>query len=65
MKKYTSSWVQAVFEGCRYVYGFVCDQAMLEELHADRPCLLKIPESLSGKKSFCSAAANEYIDAGC
>jgi len=65
MKKYTSSWVQTVFEGCRYVYGFVCDQAMLDELIADRPCLLIIPESLSGKIAVCSAAANVYIDAGC
>ena len=65
MKKYTSSWVQAVFEGCRYVYGFVCDQAMLDELIADRPCLLIIPESLSVKIAVSSAAANVYIDAGC
>ena len=64
-KKYTSSWVQAAFEGYRYVYGFVCDQAMLDELTADRQCLLIIPESLSGKITVSSAAAKVYIDAGC
>ena len=65
MKTYSSSWIQTVFEGYRYVYSFVCDQAMLDELTANRRCLLIIPESLADKIAVDTDAANVYIDAEC
>lgn len=64
IKKYTTSRIMAVFDDYRYIYGFVCDQFLLDTLTADRKCLLIVPESLSNAISFESSIENVYIDLG-
>lgn len=60
--KYTTSTIQTAFDNCCYIYGFVCDQNMLDTLMSNRDCSLIIPESLVSELSFDSHRVNVYID---
>lgn len=63
-QKYTNSNIQTVFDDYRYIYSFVCDQSLFDELIANRECLLIIPESLIGVISFDQNTINVRIDSG-
>ena len=60
--KYTTSSIRTVFDEYRYIYSFVCNQSLINELIGDRKCLLIIPESLSKSISFNASNASVYID---
>ena len=62
MHKYTTSSIRNSFEGQQYIYSFVCDQFLFNDLIANRKCLLIVPESLSNVLSFKSSIENVYID---
>jgi len=64
IQKYTTSRIQTVFDDYRYIYSFVCNQSLFDELIANRKCLLIIPESLSEVISFDPNIVNVYIDEG-
>ena len=62
--KYTTSIVQRVFDDYHYIYGFVCNQAQIDRLIANRKCLLIIPESLQEKISVDKSIVDVHIDFG-
>lgn len=62
VQKYTTSRIQTVFDDHRYIYSFVCNQSLLDELIANRECLLIIPESLFNVISFDTSIMNVHID---
>lgn len=64
VQKYTTSRIQTVFDDHRYIYSFVCNQSLLDELIANRECLLIIPESLFNVISFDPSIMNVHIDTG-
>lgn len=61
---YTTSIVQRVFDDCRYIYGFVCNQSQIDKLIANQNCLLIIPESLQEKLSVDQSIVDVHIDFG-
>lgn len=63
--RYTVSSIRMVFDDCHYIYSFVCTQSLLNELVANRKCLLILPESLSKAISVNSCFVNVHIDARC
>lgn len=64
IRRYTSSRIQVVFDDYRYIYSFVCNQTLLDELIANRNCLLVVPESLFGIISINKSTVNVYVDKG-
>lgn len=62
VQKYTLSGIRALFDDSRYIYSFVCNQSLFDELIADRKCLLIIPKSLSEVISFNRGNVNVRID---
>lgn len=64
VQKYTTSTIQAVFNGYQFIYSFVCNQLMLEKMLVNRKCLLVVPESLAEKVSFDLQNKSVYIDMG-
>lgn len=65
LRKYTTSTIRALFDDCRYIYDFVCDQYLLDKLIANRDCQLIVPGSLSEKISVDSNYVNIHIDTRC
>ena len=63
--KYTTSSIQVSFDDYRYIYCFVCNQSLLDELITNHKCLLIIPESLLGVVSVDPNTADVYVDKGC
>ncbi len=63
-QKYTNSTIQTVFDDYRYIYSFVCNRSLFDELIANRECLLIFPESLIGVISFDQNTINVRIDSG-
>lgn len=64
IKRHTTSTIKMIFDGYRYIYGFVCNQVLFDELIANRKCLIIIPESLLEKVSVDSGAVEMYIEKG-
>lgn len=64
VQKYTTSIIQKRFNEYHYIYSFVCDQFLLDQLLTNRDCFLIIPQSLSEKVDFTTEAENIYIDIG-
>ena len=64
VQMYTTSVIRTAFDDYHYIYSFVCNQSLLDELIANRECLLIVPETLSKKISFGSCIDNVYIDQG-
>ena len=64
IKRHTTSTIKTIFDGYRYIYGFVCNQVLFDELIANRKCLIIIPESLLEKLSVDSGAVEMYIEKG-
>lgn len=64
IRKYTTNTIEASFYDYQYIYSFVCNQSLLEQLTADRKCLLIVPESLVDEISVTSYAVNIHIDTG-
>jgi len=65
IQKQTMSRIQAVFDDFRYVYSFVCNQDILNQLFVSRKCSLIIPKSLKELISFDSNIVDVYIDDRC
>lgn len=63
-QKYTTSRIKTVFDDYRYIYSFVCNQALFDMLIANRKCVLIVPESLSSVISFESGIEDVHIDPG-
>lgn len=61
-QKYTSSIIKSFFEGYRYIYGFVCNQSLFDELIASKKCRVIIPESLAKEIVFDARLVDVYID---
>ena len=64
VQKYTTSSIRAAFDGYRYIYSCVCDEALIKELITDRECLLIIPESLRNEISIDISAVDVFVDVG-
>lgn len=63
-RKYTSSAIEEWLGENSFVYSFVCDQVLLEQLLTHRECQVIIPESLLGYVSFNHSKVNVHIDIG-
>ena len=64
LHKYTTSTIQTVFEGHRFVYSFVYDRPLLDTLLKGKNYSLIIPESLLEKVPITLNPAHTYIDIG-
>ncbi len=62
VKKLTASRIERVFADNRFIYSFVCDQSLFDELIANKNCLVIIPESLVGTILIDTNYVNLYID---
>lgn len=62
--KYTTSTIETFFDGELYIYSFVCNHELLDQLLNGRECDLIIPESLLKKVDFELSYENIYIDLG-
>lgn len=65
IQKYTTSTIKSVFPEWRYVYGFVCEQQMLDKIISNRKCQIIIPRSLAEKISINPDVVKVYIDDKC
>ena len=65
VRRYTTSTIQTVFDGHRFIYSFVCDQSLFDKLLANRKCQLIIPESLLDKLLIDSNNIDIHIDMNC
>lgn len=63
-QKYTNSTVEACFEEYLYVYSFVGNQEILDELLFKRNCQIIIPETLVNQISIDLHQTNIHIDIG-
>lgn len=63
VKKYTNETIEEDF-GYRYLYGFVCDQTILEEVFSYRDYCVIIPESLKSKIMIDKQGSKVYVDVG-
>lgn len=59
--RYTNCWIEEVMKQ-KYIYGFVCNQDMLEKVLVDRNYILILPETLSAKIDTTQLIGNIYID---
>lgn len=64
IQQYTTSVVQTVFDEYLYIYSCVCTKTLLNQLIANRNCLLIVPESLSCQVSTDLNSALVHIDTG-
>lgn len=64
VKKYTTSTIKAAFDDYHFVYSFVCNQDLLNQLICDRHCQLIVPESMLTHMSRDMFTKNLYIDNG-
>jgi hypothetical protein len=62
--KYTSSVIQRTFDEHHYIYGFVCNQALLVELMENGGHTVIVPESLYKKLYEIIENKNVIIDIG-
>ena len=65
LQTYTTSTIQNVFDDFHYIYGFVCNQTLLNQILHNRKCTLIIPASLLPKMSIDAIVANMYVDEDC
>lgn len=63
-RKYTSSTIEAYFDEYLFIYSFVCNQALLDQLLTNRHCQLIIPESLLERVTINHSEVNVHIDTG-
>ena len=64
IKTYTTSRIKAVFDAYLYIYDFMCNQALLDELMSNSKNQLIIPESLLDMVVVDSNADNVHVDFG-
>ena len=62
--RYFNSAIEKWFRPEDFLYSFVCNQSLLDQLISGRECLLIIPESLRDKISVDPRTVNEHIDMG-
>lgn len=60
--KYTMSIIRRVFEGDQFIYDFVCDQRMLEQLLCNKTCSLIVPKSLMNEVNINSIYVDLIVD---
>ena len=63
-QKYTNTTVEECFEKHLYVYSFVGDQELLDNLISKYNCQIIIPETLLNKVSVDLRQENIHVDAG-
>lgn len=61
--KYTTSMIKDIFEH-QFVYSFVCNQTLLDNITQNKECFAIVPESLVDKIPAISQKINIYIDSG-
>ena len=64
VRKYANSTVEEVFNGQLFVYSFVGNQQILDELLNNRNCQIIIPQSLLNKIPIDTQQSNVYVDNG-
>lgn len=62
LRKYTSSKIEELFDEHYFIYSFVCNQALLDELLINRDCQLIIPKSLLEHVPIDYRRADIHID---
>lgn len=62
-KRYTNCWIEELLKQ-HFIYSFVCDQSLLEEVLSDKDYTLIIPETLSNDINTKKLKGAIYIDRG-
>lgn len=60
--KYTTSIIRRIFEGHQFIYDFICNQHMLEQLICNRTCSLIVPKSLLNEVCIDSMDVDLIVD---
>lgn len=60
--EYTMSTIDGLFEEYQYIYSFVCNETLLDEIVRNRKAELLIPKSLVDKVSINAQMGTVYID---
>lgn len=64
IQMYTTSSIKTIFDDYSYVYSFVCDQLLLDDMLASRKVALIVPESLLKLLAIESSTENLYVVVG-
>lgn len=64
IRKYTTSTIKTCFDEYLYVYSFVGNQTLLNQLLSIRNCVLIVPESLLNRVSINPNCTSIYVDVG-
>lgn len=65
IQRYTTSTIKSAFEEYRYIYSFVCNETLLNEIIQNRECNLLIPKSLFEKISWENGNIKIFVDPRC
>ena len=65
IKKYTTSTIRNAFEEYKYVYSFVCDNVLLNQLLRERKANILIPKSIFDKMFLENKDLEIFIDSEC
>lgn len=65
IKRYTTSTIKSAFEEHRYLYSFVCNEVLLNEITRERKVNLLVPKSMLDKISLENQVTEIYIDPMC
>ena len=60
--KYAMSIIRRIFDGHQFIYDFVCNQHMLEQLIRNRTCSLIVPKSLLNEVCIDSMDVDLIVD---
>lgn len=59
IRPHTVSTIRNIFDDTHYVYSFVCDQALYDQLVENRPCTVIVPEALA--QALCYKESNVNV----
>ena len=65
LRTYTMSTILNSFDSSHFIYSFVCDQSLLNQILANRKCLMIIPKSLLEETYVNTSAVDVYVDICC
>lgn len=65
IKKYTTSTIRNAFDEYKYVYSFVCDNVLLNQLLRERKANILIPKSIFDKIMLENKDLEIYVDSEC
>lgn len=63
--RYTTSTIKNAFEEYKYIYSFVCNDVLLNELLKDRNVNLLVPKSMIDKISLGKQVSEIFVDPEC